>query len=573
MKVLLTTLHAKYSHASLALPCLAAYCGDLHGIDLAIKELTVNEPSGHLLRLLMAEQSDVVAFSCYIWNIELTLRIAANIKKIAPQTRIVLGGPEASFAVFDLMAANPAIDYVIKGEGELPFRHLLEALATEPPSLLHHRLCEINNLFFRDGDDVASGPSGSNYIKLDSLPSPFASGLVDQSKPLVYYETSRGCPFSCAFCLSSVERTVRSFSMARIKEDLLLLMNNNVANIKLVDRTFNFDAARADEIWQFIIRHNRSSHFHFEIAADLLTESNITTLKQVPANTFRFEIGVQSTSQETLAQVKRHADLEKICSRVRQLVRDTAVELHLDLIAGLPGENYEGFLDSLETIAALHPHDIQIEPLKLLKGSPMREIARREGYAYCDTPPYTILHTPWLSYADICRIETIGRLLDLFSSHGGLTTAFRTLQRTRTFAEILDRMARLAATDNLASLSSRRVFELCARLAEPLTDDLTRPALYDALFYDYCLQEMPLMGKLPTFITDQQQCCAWPGHREIPATIAIPSGCRAKIFRYEFLRDYRSGVCAEEGGSCTVTFVYISGAGRGLQVLTSSTPR
>jgi len=562
MKILLATLHAKYSHASLALPCLAVYCRDIPETEITLREWTVNEPREHILRLVMAEGAGLVAFSCYIWNIEQTLRIVSDIKKISPQTRIVLGGPEVSFGIFDLMHDNHAVDFVVKGEGEETFRALITTLTQEHPGMLQESLAEIDNLFFRDGSDTLSGPLSRKNLMLDSLPSPFAAGMVDFSKPLVYYETSRGCPFSCAFCLSATEGAVRSFGMERIKKDLLFLMENGVAQIKLVDRTFNYDAGRAEAIWEFILEHNRSSHFHFEIAADLLTDNNLEVLGRVPPNTFRFEIGVQSASQRVLEQVKRSADLQRIFANVRRLAGETNVELHLDLIAGLPGEGYDGFLQSLQTVAELQPDDIQLEPLKLLKGAPMREIARREGYFFSESPPYTILRNPWLSYAEVCLVETIGRLLDLFNKHGGFAASFRLLERDRPFSAILDLMARQAGNENLSSLSCRRVFELFARLAESLAD---RAALHDALLFDYCRSEMPLMGKLPSFAVEQQGNCSWPALRDLPSSLEVPRDSRVKSFRYEFMSDYRTG--ENSGGATTLTFVYISGAGRGLQVL------
>lgn len=567
MKILLATLHAKYSHASLALPCLAVYCRNIPDTGITIREWTVNEPREHLLKLVMAEGADLIAFSCYIWNIKETLRIVSDIRKISPQTRIALGGPEASFGIFDLMHDNPAVDFVIKGEGEETFRRLIESLMEEKTGPLQESLAEIDNLFFRDGGDTASGPLSRKNLELDMLPSPFEAGLVDFSKPLIYYETSRGCPFSCAFCLSSTEGAVRSFSLERIKKDLLFLMNNNVPQIKLVDRTFNYDAGRADAIWAFILEHNRSSHFHFEIAADLLTDENLKTLARVPEDTFRFEIGIQSSSAATLEQVGRTADLQRLFANVRRLGTGTAIELHLDLVAGLPGEDYDGFLNSLQAIADLKPDMIQIEPLKVLKGAPMRAIADREGYAYSESPPYTILHTPWLSYEEICRIETIGRLLDLFSKHGRFAAAFRILERFSPFSSILDRMARQVGNENLSSLSCRRVFELFARLAGPLLPESDRPLLFDALFFDYCHSEMPLMGKLPGFAVKHQSNCSWPATRDLPGNLELPPGSRIKSFRYEFKSDHRT----EQGssGPATITFVYVSGAGRGLQVLVS----
>lgn len=567
MKILLTTLHAKYSHASLALPCLAACCRTLPGVTVVIREWTANEPREHLLRRIMAEQADLVAFSCYIWNIEKTLRIAADIKQIAADTLIALGGPEASFGVFELMHTNPAVDFVVKGEGEEVFRRLVEILAdSDDIPTPSGALDSIENLFFRDGDDIASGPLTRGHLQLDTIPSPFEAGLVDLQKPLVYYETSRGCPFSCAFCLSSVEGAVRSFSAMRIRNDLLFLMGQVAGHIKLVDRTFNYDSHRAGLIWEFILEHNRGSRFHFEIAADLLTEENLTLLTAVPENTFRFEIGVQSTSENTLEQVGRTGSLSRIFANVRRLRSETRIELHLDLIAGLPGEDYSGFLDSLRQVAGLAPHVIQIEPLKVLKGSPMRDIARSREYRFSDSPPYTILATPWLSFEDIGRIETIGRLLDLFYNHGGFAASLHYLLQGGDFAHLFDHMARQAGTENLSGFSIRRACELFDRLAGTLVADGDRHLFHDALFFDYCRSEMPRMGKLPAFVANRHKECAWPGNRELPAGLDIPDTSRVKTFRFTFMRDFRTESW-NDGGAATVTFVYISAAGRGLQVI------
>jgi len=566
MKILLTTLHAKYSHASLALPCLAASCRDLPGVTVSIREYTVNEPREHLLRQIMTEQADLVAFSCYIWNVEKTLRIVSDIKKIAPKTRIVLGGPEVSFGIFELMHNHPAIDFVIKGEGEAVFRQLAGTLASRDPELLSGAAFEeMSNLFFRDGNDISSGPHNREYLQLDSIPSPFEAGLVDLDKPLTYFETSRGCPFSCAFCLSSVEGQVRSYSMERIKSDLLLLMQKRVPQIKLVDRTFNYDARRGDEIWRFILEHNRGSHFHFEIAADLLSDASLELLTQVPAGVFRFEIGVQSASSDTLKQVNRNADLGRIFYVIRRLRAETAVELHLDLVAGLPGEDYGAFLASLQAVADLHPHQIQVEPLKVLKGAPMREIAAREDYHFSETPPYIILRNPWLSYDDIGRIETIGRLLDLFYNHSGFGTALNLLTRSTPLSALLDRMAANAAAVTLSGLSSLRLYELFFRLAASGVDSAADDLLADALFFDFCCCEMPRQGKLPQFIEGRQQTCSWPAVRELAADLDLPPGSRVKAFRFSFRIDYRIGTGVET--PVVITFVYASSTGAGLKII------
>jgi anaerobic magnesium-protoporphyrin IX monomethyl ester cyclase len=263
--------------------------------------------------------------------------------------------------------------------------------------------------------------------------------------------------------------------------------------------------------------------------------------------------------------VGRKSDLSRIFQAVRRLKAETKIELHLDLVAGLPGEGYDRFLTSLQVLAFLDPHEIQIEPLKLLKGTPMRELAGREDYHFSSFPPYTILRNPWLSFNDICRIETIGRLLELFQKHGGFSTAFRVLLQDLPFAAILDRMASVAAGEALSGLSCRRVHELFARLAAPLSDGDVEADLHDALFFDYCRSEMPLMGKLPSFAAARRNQCSWPGLGDLPAELNLPEGSRVKIFRYKFMRDYRTEPW--ENGTTIITFVYVSGAGRGLKVM------
>jgi len=292
---------------------------------------------------------------------------------------------------------------------------------------------------------------------------------VDTTKPLVYYETSRGCPFSCAFCLSSLEKGVRSFSMQRIHADLLYLIQKEVQVVKLVDRTFNYDAVRANQIWDFILTHNRSSTFHFEIAADLLTEENIRTLARVPAGMFRFEIGVQATGKETLSRVSRKSDPDLLLAAVTRLTEETGVTVHLDLVAGLPGENFSGFLASLGRLFPVKPHHIQVEPLKVLKGSPMVEIAIREGYAFSGTPPYTILRTSALSFDEIGHIEEISRLLDLFFNSRRFTRSLATVENYLALESFFDHMASFIKKEpGTGQVSLKYLFDLMWRFGEEI---------------------------------------------------------------------------------------------------------
>lgn len=567
MKILLTTLHAKYIHASLALPCLAAACREIEGIDLVIREFTINEPADRVLQQIVAEEADVLLFSCYIWNVEQTLKLVADLKQICPGAFVVLGGPEVSYGVFDLLDRNPAVDCVIKGEGETACRQLLEALRLNHSTT--QQLGSIPGITFRADEEIIASPAQGPIADLDTIPSPFAASLVDLGKTLVYYETSRGCPFSCAFCMSSLEKGVRSFSMPRIKSDLKLLMDAGVQTVKLVDRTFNYDAPRADEIWDFIGRNNRQSRFHFEIAADLLTDDNLALLATVPPDTFRFEIGVQSGGAATLERVGRKSNLGRLFGNVERLCLGTSITIHLDLVAGLPYEDFDGFLDSLQRLIDVSPHHIQVEPLKVLKGSAMRKIADDEGYAYSATPPYKILRTPWLSFEEICRIEAISRLLELLYNSGRFGAALAVLADKAPLASVFNAAAQFWEEREVAAhLSLAGLYETFRQFAGQFLADEEQGLFRDALCYDFCLAEYPAAGRLPSFFTDSirmERSAEDKGKTiELVRGLDIAEGSKVRTFSRSFGRDYRCKQPIPE--PVRLLFVYISAPGKGLQV-------
>jgi anaerobic magnesium-protoporphyrin IX monomethyl ester cyclase len=554
MKVLLATLHAKYVHSSLALPYLAATCNDLSGIDLQRLELTVNEQPDQLLSRLFDADADVILFSCYIWNTELTVRLASDLKQIAPTTFIVLGGPEVSFGAFEMMVQARAIDCIVRGEGEQTCLELLKSLQDGTP------LDEVAGLTFREGEEIVANPDRGPIADLDEIPSPFAAGLSDLAKPLVYYESSRGCPFSCAFCMSSLENGVRSFSMARIRADLAVLMEREVQTVKFVDRTFNYDASRANEIWRYILERNRSSKFHFEIAADLLTDENLALLAEVPPGIFRFEIGVQSGGEETLAKVERKSSLQRVFENVRRLKEETRVTVHLDLVAGLPGESLQGFLGSLQSLFALNADHIQVEALKVMKGTRMRSIARKEQYAYQEAPPYKVLRTPWLSYPEIRRIETISRLVDLVHNSGRFATFLREIATTAQLSEFFAAAAAyFEAKELAANLALPALFEALWSYAVSACDETSLPRLHDALSFDFLLTGYP-GGKLPAFFE-----IAAERDKSVPANLPPASpGERLRYYRHRFPRDYRLSPWTEN--PTDITFIYRSAPGAGLKV-------
>jgi anaerobic magnesium-protoporphyrin IX monomethyl ester cyclase len=554
MKILLSTLHAKYVHSSLALPYLAAACADLPGLDCEILELTVNEQQDQLLSRLHGAGADVILFSCYIWNTELTLKLASDLKQLAPNTVMVLGGPEVSFGAFDLMVRNSAIDCIVRGEGEESVRELLQALHNDAP------LDAIAGITYRESDEIVANPERDAIADLDRIPSPFAAGLVDLAKPLVYYETSRGCPFSCAFCMSSIDSGVRSFPMDRIKRDLLILMHSGAQTVKLVDRTFNFDAGRANQIWRFILEQRSTSKFHFEIAAELLTDENLALLAEVPPGQFRFEIGVQSGGEETLAMVERRSSLAKLFEKVRRLRAETRVTVHLDLVAGLPGESLHGFLKSLQGLFELRPDHIQVEALKVMKGTAMRGIARKERYAYSETAPYKILHTPWLSFSEIRRIDGISRLLDLLYNSGRFQTSLSVLGENAALSEVFAAAAEFFEQQQFASnLSLPVLFEALWSFAAATLGETERERLRDALSFDLCLTGYP-GGNTPVFFQAQEK-----GEQGVPGgLVKAREGERVRYYRRQFARDYRKSPWVE--GLTPLTFIYRSAPGAGLQV-------
>lgn len=550
MLTLLTTLHSKYIHASLALPCLAAVCGSDCG-EVRICEFTVHEPKEQILAALLAPQPDVIAFSVYIWNRQATLELIDALAVVRPQLRIVVGGPELSWESEALLKDHPGISALIRGEGEIPFFALLAAWGRGESG------AGIPNTLFRCDSDLIEGPCVAPADDLDTLPSPFATGKVDLKRGLVYYESSRGCPYSCAFCMSALDPKVRSFSLARIEADLKLLLDAEVPQIKFVDRTFNYDGARSRAIWAFILRHNRKSHFHFEIGAHLLDEESLALLATVPTETFQFEIGVQSTLPATLAAISRNADLEKLERNVRRLRSETQIHLHLDLIYGLPAESYDDFLASLDRVAALHPHALQIEPVKLLPGAPLRRDAGQLGIAFDPHPPYSVLATPLLDFNALEKLRGISRLLDLLvNSH----------KFSGTIAGLTARHGSLAASlEALESYWRQHDYfrhpvglrEIYLRLAAYLR--AAAPQLLDCLARDLLGNERIAAEQAPWFVkTDLSD--------DEAKTVRERVRQLTEAIRGQGIKLQHTAAVFDEGGRIVRLFLYYTAPGQGLEV-------
>lgn len=411
MKILLSTLNSKYVQSNLAIRYLRSSVKDLP-LEISLQEYNINQRLEYIIGEIYRCQADLLAFSCYIWNLEPTLEICQILKQVAPEIRVVLGGPEVSFQAEKFLVEHPYIDYIVRGEGEETFRQLLLAL-------LHGSdLIELPGLTSWHKGQVVSGRERPLLTDLDQIPSPFSEHLEEYENKLVYYESSRGCPFNCQYCLSATIPGVRTFSMERIQTDLWRLITAEVAKVKFVDRTFNYDAERALKIMRFLVKHQRKTRFHFEITAHLLTDEILSFLRDVPVGLFQFEIGVQSTNSITLKEVSRKDDFHRLSEVVKTIKSYDNIHLHLDLISGLPKEDYQSFQRSFNDAFHLRPDNLQLGFLKLLKGSKIREHATDYGYRYLPKPPYEVLLNESLSFDQILELKQVEDLLEkYYNSH------------------------------------------------------------------------------------------------------------------------------------------------------------
>ena len=559
MRTILSTLHSKFIHNSLALPCLAAYCGEDCG-EFLIREFTVHEPRESILSQILAEDPDVVAFSVYLWNRRETLDLVDALCVARPELRIILGGPEVSFEGEEIFTRHPGITALIRGEGEEPLRALLSAWQQEQEP------GEVTRTVLRVGEELNTGPDSPPLKELDRVPSPFRSGLVDMARGFVYYETSRGCPFHCSFCLSARDNLIRSYSMERIKSDLLLLMQKGVAKIKLVDRTFNFDASRAREIFSFILEHNRSTHFHFEIAGHLLDEATLELLEKAPEEMFQFEIGVQSTLESTLDAIGRKVNMKKLEENIRSLRKSNRIHMHLDLVAGLPGDNYNSFLKSIDRVATLAPHHLQIEPVKLLPGSPLRDQAEELKIRFDPNPPYTILGSPELSYAELQQLQEISRLLDLTYNSGHFSSFIRELSdATGSFAMGLEWLAGEWRKRELFRfpLNRQSLFQNLHEIVRGHDKGTSQARLIESLAYDFARCERVVTNRIPEFFDTalEPEEALWVRTRVQEKTETIKGqGIKLQYFAAAF------STIHTPAQRTVHLFCYLTGAGRKMQV-------
>ena len=411
MKLVLSTMTAKFSHSSLALKYLEKSCRR-EGLQPVVKEYTINTGVMSILADLFGVQPDILGLACHIWNMEATLALVGLIKKVLPNTIVVLGGPEVTYDAGRIMDEYEEVDFIILGEGEEAFPSLIKALQSGLP------VDTLPGIAWRCGNEIYVG-TAAVVNRLDTLPFPYEdSDMLEVKDKIIYYESSRGCPFSCQYCLSSATRGVRFLSLERVFSDMDFFLKHGVRQVKFVDRTFNAKREHYVPILQYLAAASGNTNFHFEISAELLDDQVLEFLQTVPKGRFQFEIGVQSTNLQTLDAIQRKCDWTRLAYSVKKLRTANNIHLHLDLIAGLPFESYQQFGKSFNDVYALRPHMLQLGFLKLLKGSGIRQSAVEHGYIYMDMAPYEVLGNNYMSYAELRQLKVIEDLVDKFHNSG-----------------------------------------------------------------------------------------------------------------------------------------------------------
>ena len=415
LKILLAACNAKYIHSNLAVYNLKSCSGE-YSHNVVIKEYTINQIQDDILKDIYLEQPDVICFSCYIWNISFVKELVPDLKKILPHVDFWAGGPEVSYDEVEFLKKNPAFFGVMVGEGEETFHELAGYYIERKPE----NLKEIRGVAFHDETKVPDIVHTGWRELMDLSKVPFAySNLTEFKNRIIYYESSRGCPFSCSYCLSSIDKKLRFRDIELVKKELQFFIDNKVPQVKFVDRTFNCKHDHAMAIWRYITEHdNGITNFHFEISADLLREEELALMKTMRPGLIQLEIGVQSTNPQTIKDIRRTMDFEKLKGIVEQIHSFGNIHQHLDLIAGLPYEGYESFHKSFCDVYALRPEQFQLGFLKVLKGSHMMEMTGEYQILYKDREPYEVLSTAWLTYGEILGLKMVESMVEVYYNSG-----------------------------------------------------------------------------------------------------------------------------------------------------------
>lgn len=553
MKILLGAVNAKYIHSNPAVYSLRAYAietGRCKKEEIQVAEYTINHRLEDIRSDLFRRSPQFVGFSCYIWNISLIRSLIPDLVRILPGVPIWLGGPEVSFDCGEILRTMPQVKGIMRGEGEETFASLAQLYEETKMAPSDLQLSAINGISFRGEDGEIIETPDREPLALDRIPFYYKDIPPEQMEHrIVYYESSRGCPFSCAYCLSSVEKGLRFRSLSKVLEELDYFLEQKVPQVKFIDRTFNCKKSHAMAIWNHILEKDRGiTNFHFEIAADLLDEEELELLGQMRPGLVQLEIGVQSTNPETLKAIHRPTDLKKIGCTTARINEGKNIHQHLDLIAGLPFEDFASFQNSFNQVYAMRPEQLQLGFLKVLNGSPMEAMANGYGIVSSPNPPYEVLFTPWLSYKEVLALKGVEEMVEIHYNSRQFVTAMSLLERE--FAspyEMFEALARYYEREGLDRLSHSRMarFEILWNFISGLgLGAETMEEYRDALMTDLYLREnaksRPSFARVPSYAR-QQAVRLLNGREENPPVLMeyrqMDSGQRARLFHLEEMRD------------------------------------
>ena len=501
MKFLLAAINAKYIHSNPAVYSLKTFAKEQRPkADIEIGEYTINHQMDHVLEDIFRRKPDFVGFSCYIWNISQVLEITRDLHKILPRCEIWLGGPEVSYNAEEILMKEPQIRGIMRGEGELTFTELVSAYMSAD----YTRINQIQGITCRgfSGTFYNNGPQ--RLLSMDEIPFYYAD-MTEFENRIVYYESSRGCPFSCSYCLSSIDKSVRFRSLDLVKKELDFFLEHKVPQVKFIDRTFNCKREHTLGIWKHILEHdNGVTNFHFEVSADLFDEEELALIAKMRPGLIQLEIGVQSTNLDTITEIHRRMNLERLKKRVERIHSYRNTHQHLDLIAGLPYENMSSFLMSFDDVYDMRPDQLQLGFLKVLKGSYMAAHVQEYELKYRSVPPYEVLSTKWLSYQDVIRLKEMEEMVEVHYNSGQFSYTLRLLEKEFSHpSSMFLALADYYEKNGLFGFSHNRLarYEILYNFLKEKFAEEELPKFRDALMYDLYLREN--LKSRPSFAGDQ----------------------------------------------------------------------
>lgn len=498
MKILLAACNAKYIHSNLAVYDLQAYASD-YADHIVLKEYTVNQQKDDIMRDIYLEHPDVVCVSCYIWNLSFVKELMADLIKILPGADFWAGGPEVSYDAEKFLTENSEFKGVMVGEGEETFKELAGYYVEKNPQ----NLKDMTGICYRDGDQIIHN-GWRQIMDLSSIPFIYKD-LSEFKNRIIYYESSRGCPFSCSYCLSSIDKKLRFRDTETVKKELQFFIDNKVPQVKFVDRTFNCKHDHAMAIWKYINEHdNGVTNFHFEISADLLREEELQEMSTMRPGLIQLEIGVQSTNPDTIKAIHRTMDFEKLKGIVDRIHSFGNIHQHLDLIAGLPYEDYDSFRHSFNDVYALKPQQLQLGFLKVLKGSHMMEMCREYGIVYKTQEPYEVLSTKWLDYDHVLKLKTVENMVEVYYNSGQFQNTLEYLEKFFPDAfSIYERLGSFYMEKGYGDVSHTRMrrYEILLEFLEDVPE-ISMDQVKDQMVYDLYLREN--LKSRPGFARDQK---------------------------------------------------------------------